>query len=63
MRGRKKMFELAIAAAIFLGCPLAIFVYVAIVNWHERMADQFTGYPLEQKDNWGSQDIDPRKQG
>lgn len=57
------MFELAIAAAIFLGCPLAIFTYVAIVNWHERMADQFTGYPLEHKDNWGSQDIDPRKQG
>ena len=56
MRGRIKMFELTIAGLILIGFPAAIVIYVALVHWREHL----TGYPLEQPENWGSQDIDRR---
>jgi hypothetical protein len=50
------MFELTIAGLILIGFPAAIVIYVALVHWQERL----TAYPLEQPENWGSQDIDRR---
>jgi hypothetical protein len=50
------MFELTIAGLILIGFPAAIVIYVALVHWREHL----TGYPLEQPENWGSQDIDRR---
>lgn len=49
------MLELAIAAFIFIGLPLATIFYMAFIKSQEKGID-----PLEDLENWGSQDKDHR---
>lgn len=54
--GAQKMLELYIAAFVFLGIPLLVIAGAVFVERRDRLS----GYPLEQQENWGSQDIDHR---
>ena len=54
-RKGKKMLELLIALFIFIGLPLLTLAYMAFIKSQEPID------PLEDLENWGSQDIDHRK--
>lgn len=55
MQKGKKMLELSLAAFIFLGVPLLVLGYMAFVKSQEPSD------PLEDLKNWGSHDVDRRK--